>query len=71
MGRLRTTYCRQGSKRVANRLWPVSIPKDSIRTCVLTFDTAKYGCAENRTVKKFDIRSDGLPIETAFNQPFK
>ena len=26
---------------------------------------------KNRTVQKFEIRSDGFPIETACNQPFK
>ena len=29
------------SKRVAKRLWAVSVPKDSIRTSVITADTAK------------------------------
>jgi len=41
----------------------------------------RYGCAENRnlcrfgfknrTVQKFDIHSDGFPIETACNPLFK
>ena len=26
---------------------------------------------KNRTVQKFDIRSDGFPIETACNPPFR
>jgi len=40
--RLRTTYHRQGNKRAAKRLWAcVSMLKDSIRTRVVTVDTAK------------------------------
>ena len=41
LGRLRTTYDRQDNKRVENDCGPVSMPKDSIRTRVVTFDTAK------------------------------
>ena len=27
--------------------------------------------SKNRTVQKFDIRSDGFPMETAYSLPFK
>ena len=52
LGRLRTTYHRQAINEWQNDCESVSIPKDSIRTHVVTFDTAKHFI---------------IPIETLFD----
>jgi len=42
LGRLRETYHRQDKTELQNDCGAVSMPKDSIRTRIVTFETAKH-----------------------------
>ena len=57
LGRLRTTYHRQGNKRVAKRLWAcVGAERQHLNTRVAAFDTTKHFTIPIETLGKFVLK---------------